>query len=51
MPTDADAEAARGPFDIVVANAGMAESSPPIARPRRLAAHARRQPDRIVPGR
>ena len=46
------AEAARGPFDIVVANAGMAGSAP--AAPddaRRLAAHARRQPDRRIPDR
>ena len=46
------AEAARGPFDIVVANAGMAGSAP-AARTiaRRLAAHARRQSHRRIPDR
>ena len=46
------AEAARGPFDIVVANAGMADSAPAHRTTLdRLAAHARRQPDRRVPDR
>ena len=46
------AEAARGPFDIVVANAGMADSAPAHRTDaRRLAADARRQPDRRLPDR
>ena len=46
------AEAAREPFDIVVANAGMADSAPAHRTALdRLAADARRQPDRRVPDR
>ena len=46
------AEAARGPFDIVVANAGTAVSAPAQQNlARRLAADDRRQSDGRVPGR
>ena len=48
----AAARAAHGPIDILIANAGAAESAPDRqGRPRALAAHARRESDRRVPHR